>query len=159
MKKMTKLEKNWILYDVGNSAFVMLASTIIPIYYKNIAAASGISAADSTAYFSYATSLVTIIVAVLGPVLGSFADTKGFKKPVFTFFMMMGVLGCAGLAVPKTWLAFLVVYVIAKVGLNASLVFYDAMLGDVTTDDRMDEVSAGAMPGAISEAAFPLYSV
>lgn len=101
MKKMTKLEKNWILYDVGNSAFVMLASTIIPIYYKNIAAVSGISAADSTAYFSYATSLVTIIVAVLGPVLGSFADTKGFKKPVFTFFMMMGVLGCAGLAVPE----------------------------------------------------------
>lgn len=70
---------------------------------------SGISAADSTAYFSYATSLVTIIVAILGPVLGSFADTKGYKKPVFTFFMMMGVLGCAGLAVPKTWLAFLAV--------------------------------------------------
>ena len=120
----------------------MLASTIIPIQSKTLRAASGISAADSTAYFSYATSLVTIIVAVLGPVLGSFADTKGFKKPVFTFFMMMGVLGCAGLAVPKTWLAFLVIYVIAKVGLNASLVFYDAMLGDVTTDERMDEVSA-----------------
>ena len=142
MNKTTKLERRWILYDVGNSAFVLLASTIIPIYYKNIAQSSGISAADSTAYFSYATSLVTIIVAILGPILGSFADTKGFKKPVFTFFMMMGVLGCAGLAVPKTWLAFLAVYVIAKVGLNASLVFYDAMLGDITTDERMDEVSA-----------------
>ena len=142
MNKTTKLERRWILYDVGNSAFVMLASTIIPIYYKNVASSNGISAADSTAYFSYATSLVTIIVAILGPVLGSFADTKGYKKPIFTFFMMMGVLGCAGLAVPKTWLAFLAVYVIAKVGLNASLVFYDAMLGDVTTDERMDEVSA-----------------
>ena len=105
--KFTKLEKRWILYDVGNSAFVLLCSTIIPIYYKNVAQASGISAADSTAYFSYATSLVTLLVAVLGPVLGSLADTKGFKKPVFTFFMMMGVLGCAGLAVPKTWIAFL----------------------------------------------------
>ncbi len=142
MGKFTKLEKQWILYDVGNSAFVLLASTIIPIYYKNIAQVSGISAADSTAYFSYATSLVTMIVAVLGPVLGCLADTKGFKKPVFTFFMMMGVLGCAGLALPKSWLFFLVVYVLAKVGLNASLVFYDAMLGDVTTDERMDVVSA-----------------
>ena len=140
--KFTKLEKRWILYDVGNSAFVLLCSTIIPIYYKNVAQASGISAADSTAYFSYATSLVTLLVAVLGPVLGSLADTKGFKKPVFTFFMMMGVLGCAGLAVPKTWIAFLVVYVLAKVGLNASLVFYDAMLEDVTTEERMDVVSA-----------------
>lgn len=142
MNKLTKMEKKWILYDVGNSAFVLLTSTIIPIYYKNIAQASGISAADSTAYFGYATSLVTMIVAVLGPVLGSLADTKGFKKPVFTFFMMMGVLGCAGLSVPKTWIVFLCVYIFAKVGLNASLVFYDAMLADVTTDERMDIVSA-----------------
>ena len=142
MNKLTKMEKRWILYDVGNSSFVLLTSTIIPIYYKNIAQASGISAADSTAYFGYATSLVTMIVAVLGPVLGSLADTKGFKKPVFTFFVMMGVLGCAGLSVPKTWIVFLCVYIFAKVGLNASLVFYDAMLADVTTDERMDIVSA-----------------
>ena len=142
MKNLTALEKKWVMYDVGNSAFVLLASTIIPIYYKNLASAAGISGADSTAYLSYATSLVTIIVAVLGPVLGTLADTKGFKKPVFTFFLMMGVLGCAGLTVPKTWLAFLAVFVIAKVGLNASLIFYDAMLNDVTTDERMDQVSA-----------------
>ena len=141
-QKLTNMEKRWILYDIGNSAFVLLTSTIIPIYYKNIAAASGISDADSTAFFGYATSLVTILVAVLGPVLGSVADTKGFKKPVFTFFMMMGVLGCAALALPKTWIAFLAVYVLAKTGLNASLVFYDAMLPDVTTDERMDVVSA-----------------
>ena len=141
-QKLTKLEKRWILYDVGNSAFVLLTSTIIPIYYKNIASASGISDSDSTAFFGYATSLVTILVAVLGPVLGTLADTKGFKKPVFTFFMMMGVLGCAGLALPATWVAFLAVYVLAKTGLNASLVFYDAMLPDVTTDERMDVVSA-----------------
>ena len=141
-QKLTKLEKRWILYDVGNSALVLLTSTIIPIYYKNIASASGISDADSTAFFGYATSLVTILVAVLGPVLGTLADTKGFKKPVFTFFMMMGVLGCAGLALPATWTLFLAVYVLAKTGLNASLVFYDAMLPDVTTDERMDVVSA-----------------
>ena len=36
-EKMTKLEKQWVLYDVGNSAFVMLVSTIIPIYFKNMA--------------------------------------------------------------------------------------------------------------------------
>ena len=142
MNKLTKLEKRWIMYDIGNSAFVLLTSTIIPIYYKNIAAASGISDSDSTAFFGYATSLVTILVAILGPVLGTLADTKGFKKPVFTFFMMLGVLGCAGLALPKTWVVFLAVYVLAKTGLNASLVFYDAMLPDVTTDERMDVVSA-----------------
>lgn len=36
-QKMTKLEKYWVLYDVGNSAFTLLVSTIIPIYFKNTA--------------------------------------------------------------------------------------------------------------------------
>ena len=48
--KMSRLEKFWVLYDVGNSAFTLLVSTIIPIYYKNMASANGISASDSTAY-------------------------------------------------------------------------------------------------------------
>ena len=95
--KMSRLEKFWVLYDVGNSAFTLLMSTIIPIYYKNMASANGISASDSTAYLSYAISISTLIVAVLGPVLGAVADNKNRKKPLFTFFMMMGVLGCAAL--------------------------------------------------------------
>ena len=140
--KLTKLEKFWILYDVGNSAFALLVSTIIPIYFKNMAAAAGISDADSTAYISYAISISTVIVAILGPTLGTLADNRNHKKPLFTFFMMMGVLGCAALSVPAAWLIFLVIFVIAKVGFAGSLIFYDSMLVDVTTDERMDEVSS-----------------
>ena len=40
--KWTKLEKSWVLYDVGNSAFVLLISTIIPIYF-NYLAQNGVS--------------------------------------------------------------------------------------------------------------------
>lgn len=141
-EKMSKLEKYWVLYDVGNSAFTLLVSTIIPIYYKNMAAASGVSASDSTAYLSYAISISTLIVAILGPILGTIADRKNRKKPLFTFFMMLGVLGCAGLSMPRSFLLFLVIFVIAKVGFSASLIFYDSMLVDVTTDERVDEVSS-----------------
>lgn len=42
----------------------------------------------------------------------------------------------------SAWLPFLVIFVIAKVGFSGSLVFYDSMLGDVTTPERMDEVSS-----------------
>lgn len=42
----------------------------------------------------------------------------------------------------SSWLAFLIVFIIAKTGFSSSLVFYDAMLTDVTTEDRMDQVSA-----------------
>ena len=141
-QKLTKLEKYWVLYDVGNSAFTLLVSTIIPIYFKNMAQNMGVSASDSTAYLSYAISISTIIVAILGPILGAVADNKNHKKPLFTFFMMIGVLGCAALSIPKTWLMFLIIFVIAKVGFSGSLIFYDSMLGDVTDEDRMDYVSS-----------------
>lgn len=140
--KLSKLEKYWILYDVGNSAFVMLASTIIPIYYKNMTNSAGISAADSTAYLSYAISIATIITAVLGPILGTLADNKGRKKPFFLSFVLMGAAACAALAIPSSWLLFLAIYVVCKVGLSGSLIFYDSMLVDVTTDERMDDVSS-----------------
>lgn len=142
MMHLTGKERDWVLYDVGNSAFVMLTATVIPICFKNVAEGTGMSAADSTAYFSYASSLVTVIAAVLGPVLGAVADMKGFKKPVFACFMGIGVLGCAMLGIPAGWLLFLGIYVIAKVGYQGSLTFYDSMLTDVTTDDRVDQVSA-----------------
>ena len=140
--KLNKLEKYWILYDVGNSAFVLLMSTIIPIYYKNMASAEGISLANSTAYYSYAISISTIIVAVLGPILGTIADNKGYKKPLFTFSMIMGVLICASLSIPTTVIMFLALFVIGKIVFSMSLIFYDSMLVDVTTDDRVDEVSS-----------------
>lgn len=140
--KLTKLEKYWILYDVGNSAFVLLVATILPIYFNYLTKKAGITSVDSLAYWGYAASVSTIIVALIGPVLGTIADTKGYKKPLFIISMMVGVLGCAALSMPSSWLLFLTIFVIAKVGYNASLIFYDAMLPDVTTPERMDAVSS-----------------
>lgn len=140
--KLTKLEKYWILYDVGNSAFIMLVSTIIPIYFNYLAGNAGISEVDYLAYWGYAASGATVIVALIGPILGSVADTKNYRKPLFVISMMVGVIGCAALSVPTSWIVFLAVFVIAKVGYNASLIFYDSMLVDVTTGERMDMVSS-----------------
>lgn len=140
--RLTKLEKYWILYDVGNSAFILLVSTIIPIYFNYLAGNAGISEVDYLAYWGYAASVATIVVAVIGPILGSVADTKNYKKPLFVMSMMVGVLGCAALAVPTSWIVFLAVFVVAKVGYNASLIFYDSMLVDVTSEERLDMVSS-----------------
>lgn len=140
--KLTKLEKYWILYDVGNSAFVLLVATILPIYFNYLAGQGGLSDVDALAYWGYGVSISTLIVAVIGPVLGTIADTKGYKKPIFTFSMMMGVIGCGALSLPSSWVVFLAVFVIAKVGYSASLIFYDAMLSDVTVPERMDQVSS-----------------
>ena len=140
--KLTANEKGWILYDVGNSAFILMVSTILPIYFNYLAENAGISSVDYLAYWGYAASIVTLIVAVLGPVLGTLADTKGFKKPIFSGCVIAGCLACVAMGITGSWISFLVVFVIAKVCFSASLVFYDSMLSDVTTDERMDIVSS-----------------
>lgn len=142
MNKLTTQEKSWILYDVGNSAFVLMVSTIIPIYFKNLASQAGISASLSTAYLGYAISISTIIVAILGPILGTLADTKNYKKRLFVISAGIGIAGCACLAIPYGWLTYLIVFIIAKIGFSGSLIFYDSMLGDITTEERMDDVSS-----------------
>ena len=68
--KLTKEEKSWVLYDVGNSAFVLLVSTIFPIYFNSLSEKAGLTSVDYLAYWGYATSFATLIVMLLGPALG-----------------------------------------------------------------------------------------
>lgn len=140
--KMTREEKNWVLYDVGNSAFVLLVSTIMPIYFNYLAENAGISSAEYLAYWGYAASIATVIVAFIGPVFGTLADTKGLKKPIFITTMLIGGIGCLVLGFARQWFIFLLIYIIAKIGFSGSLIFYDSMLGDITTEERVDNVSS-----------------
>ncbi len=140
--KLTKLEKSWILYDIGNSAFILMVSTIIPIYFNFLADNAGISSVDYLAGWGYAASISTLAVAFLGPVLGTIADGRGFKKPLFLAILSVGVIGCATLGFVHHWLAFLGVFIITKIAYSTSLVFYDAMLPDVTTPERLDQISS-----------------
>ena len=145
MKKsfqLTALEKHWVLYDIGNSAFVLLIATLLPIYFNSLAQAGGLSESDYLAYWGYAASIVTVIVAILGPICGTLADQGGVKKALFLGTMLIGAVGCAALGAAWSWLAFLVIFILAKVGYSSSLVFYDSMLPEVTTPQRMDTVSS-----------------
>ncbi len=133
-----------MLYDLANSAFSIIVSTaIFPIYFKSVAESAGVSSVDGTAYYGYAVSLATFILALLGPVLGTIADYKGMKKKFFVFFFALGVLGTASLALPfASWVLLAVFYVIATVGSSGANIFYNSFLTDVTEEKRFDEVSA-----------------
>lgn len=95
--KLTALERNWILYDIGNSAFILLVATLLPIYFNSLASSAGLSESDYLAYWGYAGSVSTLLVAVIAPICGTLADQKGFKKPLFLLCMVLGALGCAAL--------------------------------------------------------------
>ena len=139
--KLTALEKSWILYDIGNSAFILLVATLVPIYFNALASSAGVNEDLYLSYWGYAGSIATVLVAILGPACGTLADRK-LKKQFFLFAMLLGVVSCAALGFAPGWLSFLAVFILARVGYSASLVFYDSMLPEITDDSRMDSVSS-----------------
>lgn len=138
---LTALEKSWILYDVGNSAFILLVSTLIPIYFNSLATAAGVHEDLYLSYWGYAGSLATVLVALLGPVCGTLADRK-MKKTFFLLALLLGAAGCAALGLAPGWFSFLGIFILARVGYSSSLVFYDSMLPEISKDARMDKVSS-----------------
>ena len=140
--KLTKLEFKWICYDMGNSAFILLVATILPIYFNYLSSSQGVAEHNYLSYWSYAASLSTLIVALAGPILGTLADYKDHKKKIFLTCAMLGALALACFWIPSSWFAFLVLFVAAKVAYSLSLIVYDSMLTDITTEERMDAVSS-----------------
>lgn len=140
--KLTKLEFKWICYDMGNSAFILLVATILPIYFNYLSSSQGVAEHNYLSYWSYAASISTLIVALAGPILGTLADYKDHKKKIFLTCAMLGALALACFWIPSSWLAFLVLFIAAKVAYSLSLIVYDSMLTDITTEERMDAVSS-----------------
>ncbi len=140
--RLTRTEISWILYDVANSAFIMLVSTTIPIYFATLVAEAGMDTTTASGLWGLVTAAAVLILAVLSPILGAVADYKGMKKRLFIGFLVMGLAGAVSLALAPDWLWFLFIFVAARLGYSACNVFYDSMLTDVTTDERMDMVSS-----------------
>ena len=137
-RSLSKRERSWVLYDVGNSAYVMLAATLIPIYFSAIAEPGS----SAVVAWGYATTVASLALALLMPFLGSLADLKGNKKKFLAGTIGTGAVSLAVMGAPGNAMVFLAIYVFSSVMLNASLVFYDAFLVDATEQDRYDEVSS-----------------
>lgn len=158
LKRFTREEKSWIFYDWANSAqSAIIAAIILPIFFKTVAKGSGVADVDATAYWGYATSMGTLLCAVCAPFLGALGDLRGYKKKLFTFFLLVGVAGTALLAFTGNWKLMLAFYILSTLGFNGSCVFYDGFLNDVTTAERMDKVSTyGYGLGYIGGSTIPL---
>ena len=139
----TKKEKNWILYDVANSAYTLLATALLAFYFDFLSPSESL-----TTVWGSVNVIVTIIAVVLCPIMGTYADFSK-KRKIFMIFASVGIVGCTLLSVFSAiksisfaGILFLIMYIITEVGYTSANVFYDSMLSDVTTDEKMHKVSA-----------------
>ncbi|HKU37583.1 MAG TPA: MFS transporter [Polyangiales bacterium] len=137
-------QRAWALYDFGNSAFTTtVMAGFFPLFFKQYWSA-GADVATSTWNLGLANSISSVIVAILAPVVGALADAGQAKKAWLAGFAALGCVGTALLFfVPQgSWELAAAAYAAASVGFAGSLVFYDALLVSVASDEESDRVSA-----------------
>lgn len=143
----------WSFYDWANSVYsLVITSAIFPIYYQSVAVNSeggdiitffGFEIINSVLY-SYALSFSFLIVAIILPILSGIADYSGKKKFFMKIFVLIGSFSCMALYffIPGRVELAIIFSVLASIGFSSSLVFYDAYLPEIVTEDKMDKVSA-----------------
>lgn len=169
LKGYTKQEISWMMYDWANSAHSVIVVTLLPIFFDTVASYTADSV-SSMSTWGYATSIAMAIVALAAPFLGVFGDIRGMRKRLFTGFMVLGVVAVALMsftplmdftsstsAAGRVAGLILVLYILSVIGFDASAIYYDAFLTDITTPERMDRVSTmGYGLGYIGGSTIPL---
>ncbi|HJC54487.1 MAG TPA: MFS transporter [Candidatus Gemmiger stercoravium] len=169
LKGYTKQEISWMMYDWANSAHSVIVVTLLPIFFDSVAGYTADSV-SSMSTWGYATSIAMAIVALAAPFLGVFGDIRGMRKRLFALFMGVGVVAVALLsftplmdftsstaAAGRVAGLILALYIVSVIGFDASAIYYDAFLTDITTEDRMDRVSTmGYGLGYIGGSTIPL---
>ena len=143
-KKYKKDAISWALYDWANSAFATtVMAGFFPIFYKSYWAID-LSNLESTAMVGYANSLSGLIVVLLAPILGAYADIGTKRKKLLLLFASLGILCTASFYfIPQgEWMLAALLYAIAAVGFSGGNVFYDSLIVSVSDNENRNRVSA-----------------
>lgn len=148
-----KVIRSWYMYDWANSVYNLVINTsIFPIYYSAVTATEassdvtffGFTLSNSVLY-SYAISFSYVLSAALLPILSGIADYTGEKKKYLKFFTALGALACMSMFFftgPDTLELGIICVVVASLGYSSGLVFYDAYLPEIASENLTDRVSA-----------------
>ncbi|MCH7674096.1 MFS transporter [candidate division KSB1 bacterium] len=131
----------WTLYDFANSSFSTLVLTFIyATYFTKTVAPDEIA---GTAMWSRGITISALTVGLLSPFFGALADTGGFRKRILLILTAITVIGTANLfnVLPGQVLKGLVWFVIANIGMEMGMVFYNAFLPDVAPSDKIGRIS------------------
>lgn len=148
-KNNRRVISGWAFFDWANSAYALVITVaIFPPYFLGIAPDTvnilGAAIRDET-LVAWGISLAYLIIAAISPILSGIADYGGKKKRFMRFFTTLGSLACMSLfffdSPDALWVG-LTGFILATVGFAGGIVFYNAYLPDIATEDRYDAVSA-----------------
>lgn len=153
MKNNTKTLNAWCIYDWANSAHALVVvSTIFPDYFVGVAKQPDGSPyinifgflVKNSVVFSYTVAISYTFIVLLNPYLSALADYSGKKKRFMQFFVTLGALSCITMFffTKDTQLLGVIAFALSLVGYSGSMVFYNAYLPEIATEDRYDAVSA-----------------
>ncbi len=156
LKNNKKTIFGWAMYDWANSAFATtVMAGFFPIFFKNYWF-SGADSNLSTVWLGRANSIAGVIVALSAPILGAIADNGSSKKKFLFFFAFMGIVMTSGLylAGQGQWKMSIILFILAIIGFSGGNIFYDSLLTSITTEKKVDTVSAlgyslGYLGGAV----------
>ena len=146
----------WKMYDWANSAFytTVVATLFGPYLTELTQQAVGnngvvvsfgpLGALTAKSFFPTCVSVAVLLQIFLLPVLGAIADYSNLKKRMMAVFCYVAVAAnCLMFFVAGRlyWLGGLL-FIVATVAFAASNVFYNAFLGEITTEDQRDKVSS-----------------
>ena len=133
----------WALYDWANSAFfTTVVAAVFPIYFSRVAAA-GLPPGVATVRFATVTTIALVLIAILAPFLGAWADYAAIRKKLLAIFLGLGVSATAGMGLigQGEWRFAAILFIAGNIGVSGGMIFYDSLLPHIATADEVDRVS------------------
>ncbi len=143
MQENKKSIYSWALYDWANSAYATtVMAGFFPLFFKSYYSINT-AATTSTANLGFASSISSLVIVLIAPLLGSIADVHSLKKRYLFLFSYLGILMSAMLSLVGAgeWQAALFIYILGNIGFMGSNIFYDGLLQSVSTRKSVDFVS------------------
>ena len=132
----------WTLFDFANSSFaIIVVAFVFAVYFKKVVAMD-MPVADF--YWSTSINISMIIVAVLSPVLGAAADYYNNKNKFLLFFTLLSVITTGLLFFVREGMIAeaMTLFILANIGFQAGLGFYDAFIKDLTEPQNYNKISS-----------------
>jgi len=144
-----KIINGWAIYDWANSVYFLVISTaIFPAYFiaitDEVIEFGNLSISNSTIY-AFAVAFSYAVIALFSPILSGIADYGGKRMFFLKFFTYLGAISCLSLSFfggpDDLWIG-LSGFILATIGAAGGLVFYNAYLPEIVSEDLYDRVSA-----------------